>query len=385
MRAVFSIIALCCTLQVTAQRYSFYNLSVENGLIQSQVQALTQDRYGHLWVGTLGGMSRYDGEHFTNYNVRNGMLDNSCNTIVTDKQGNIWLGGREGLSKYNGRTFEHFRLQSPEDNNPQAVKKIIAAADNNLWCHTDKAVYEVQGNSIRPIALPDTGVTITALLPEGNTLWVATNNGRIYRRTGKQWDSIFYNFPGLPKAPLRTTHIFRDKQNRLLVTTGHGIFTIKNDSVKLVRSNGSPIVNIPFISIAEDMDGALWLGSTSGVYRLTDSSFTLYNKKNGFTDNAINTIIADREGSIWFGSNGQGLYRFSGAQFSIIDERSGLPSEQVTSFTATPSGKLYIGTSEAGLFYYDKENIITIPLQHKNAYISARTCDCIRPFSTLRL
>lgn len=372
MRAtLFIFIVLCCTLSVSAQRYSFYNLSVENGLIQSQVQALTQDRYGHLWIGTLGGMSRYDGEHFTNYNVRNGMLDNSCFAITTDKNGYIWIGGPEGLSKYNGKKFEHYRLQSPEDNNAQAVRKIFAAGDNNLWCHTDKAVYQIEGNNIRAVKLPDSGMTITAILPEENNLWVATNNGRIYRNTGNTWDSIFYNFPGLPKAPLRTTHIFRDNKKRLLLTTSHGIFTIKNDSVKLVLNNGTPIVNIPFISIAEDKYGALWLGSVSGAYRLTDSSLTLYNKKNGFTDNAINTIVADREGSVWFGSNGQGLYRFSGAQFSIIDERSGLPSEQVTSFTPTPSGKLYMGTAEAGLFYYNNENISAIPLQYKNPYISA--------------
>ena len=46
-----------CQLAVSAQRYSFYNLGVENGLIQSQVRAVTQDSYGHLWVGTLGGLS----------------------------------------------------------------------------------------------------------------------------------------------------------------------------------------------------------------------------------------------------------------------------------------------------------------------------------------
>lgn len=368
--ALFIFIVLCCTLPVSAQRYSFYNLSVENGLIQSQVQALTQDRYGHLWVGTLGGMSRYDGEQFTNYNARNGMLDNSCFAITTDKNGDIWLGGPEGLSKYNGKRFEHYRLQSPEDNNAQAVRKIVAA-DNSLWCHTDKAVYQVRNKNIQPVALPDSGITITAMLPEENTLWVATNNGRIYRRTGKTWDSIFYNFPGSPKTPLHTTNIFRDSKKRLLLTTGNGLFVIKNDSVKAVRSNGAPIVNIPFRSIAEDKFGALWLGGISGVYRLNDSSFTLYNKKNGFTDNAILTILTDKEGSVWFGSNGQGLYRFSGAQFSIIDERSGLPSEQVTAFAPTPFGNLYMGTSEAGLFYYNKEQVAAIPLQYKNAYVSA--------------
>ncbi len=370
-RACLIVIVFFHLLNAAAQRYSFYNLSVENGLIQSQVQAMTQDAYGHLWIGTLGGMSRYDGENFTNYNVRNGMLDNGCFAITTDEHGNIWLGGTEGLSRYDGRTFKHFRLRPTEENDGQAVKKIFSTGNNTLWCHTDKQVYKIQDGHIRSVALPDTGITVTAILPEEHALWVATNRGRIYRYQGKTWDSMFYNIPGMPKAPVHTTNVYRDSKKRLMLATTVGLFTLREDSIKVMRNNGAPIVNIPLISIAEDKSGALWLGSISGVYRLTDSSLVLYNKKNGFTDNAIQSILTDKEGSVWFGSNGQGLYRFSGAQFSIIDERSGLPSEQVTAFAPTPLGNLYMGTSEAGLFYYDKQNVIPIPLQYKNAYISA--------------
>ena len=102
-----------------------------------------------------------------------------------------------------------------------------------------------------------------------------------------------------------------------------------NDSVKVVHTKSGLLYNIPFISIAEGNNGTLWLGTGSGAYSLKDSVLKKYNKENGFTDNTITSILADKEGSIWFGSDGQGLYRFSGAQFSILDEKSNLPSEQV--------------------------------------------------------
>lgn len=369
------IILCCCAMQLAAQRYSFYNLGVENGLIQSQVRALAQDNYGHLWVGTLGGLSRYDGANFTNYNVRNGMLDNNCTAIATDKDGNIWLGGPDGVSCYNGKRFEHYSLQAPDNGSARIVKKIMPGSDNTLWCHTDKEVFNIRDKKTAQLTLPDSNLTISAIYPVNDTLWVATKNGRIYRYYQKGWDSLFFNFPGFPKAPVTTTNFLLDSRKRLLLATGNGLFYVKQDSIKAVRVNGTPLINIPFITIAQGKDGAIWLGGFSGAYRVTDSSLVQYGKKSGFTDNTINTILCDKEGSVWFGSEGQGLYRFSGSQFSILDERSSLPSEQVMSFAPTPSGRLYIGTADAGLFYYDKENIIPIPLQYKNAYISALYAD----------
>jgi len=97
-----------------AQRYPFYNLNVENGLIQSQATCFTQDKFGNLWVGTIGGISRYDGKNITNYTVRNGLLNNMVDALATDREGNIWIGSPEGVSRFNGKTFKHFIFPSDE-------------------------------------------------------------------------------------------------------------------------------------------------------------------------------------------------------------------------------------------------------------------------------
>lgn len=373
----FNIILLLifCQLAVSAQRYSFYNLGVENGLIQSQVRAMTQDSYGHLWIGTLGGLSRYDGDNVTNYNVRNGMLDNNCTAITTDEQGNLWIGGTEGLSVYDGKEFKHFRMQSPDNSGGSAVRNIARGSNNKLWCYTDKEVYSIRDKQIKQLKLPDSNLTVSALYPEKDTIWVASRDGRIFKYHGKTWDTIYFNFPGQQHLPISTTGFLRDHKGRLLISTLTGLFSIRNDSIKLVSSNGQPIVNIPFTTIAEDINGAIWLGGISGAYRVTDSLVVKYDKKNGLTDNAIQTILTDKEGSVWLGSDGQGLFRYSGGEFAVLDERSNLTGEQVMSFAPTPSGKLYIGTADAGLFYYDNSNIIPIPLQQKNLYISALHAD----------
>ncbi len=365
---ILLLIATVYTLQSYAQRYPFYNLGVEDGLIQSQVTSMTQDADGHLWVGTYGGVSRFDGQDFSNYTVRKGLLSNTIQTIAIDEDNNLWLGGPKGISKYNGRKFEHFLFESPENNTVNQVRD-IKVSGKDIWCYTTNEVYKISDSKMQKISMPDSTIVITAILSYKDTLLVGDNSGHIFRYANKQWDTLYYHIPGMQHPPLLTTNIYRTKTGEVYITSREGAFKMRNDSIKVVIANGRPMYNIPFISIAEDSSGAIWLG-TAGVIKLKDGTATRYNRNNGFTDNAITSIIADKEGNVWFGSDGQGIFRFSGSQFSIMDEQTGLQSEQVVGLTSTPSGKVYIGTYVDGLFVYDNKELRQVPLNYKNPYIS---------------
>src|ERR1700734_1883713 len=83
-RIMLLMLSASMAISVYAQRYPFHNLSVDDGLIQSQATCLAQDKIGNLWVGTLGGLSRYNGRSFTNYTVRDGMQSNVVNALAVD-------------------------------------------------------------------------------------------------------------------------------------------------------------------------------------------------------------------------------------------------------------------------------------------------------------
>ena len=129
-----------------AQRYPFYNVTIENGLIQSQSRDLAQDKMGHLWIATLGGLSRFDGKTFNNYTVRDGLPSNTIGAVEVDKDGMIWVGSMSGLSKFDGKTFRHFLLQSPEDPSSNSVSRIKVAADGTTWCISGGKVFRVANN-----------------------------------------------------------------------------------------------------------------------------------------------------------------------------------------------------------------------------------------------
>ncbi len=93
-----------------AQKFHFQNFNVQQGLIQSQVAAIAQDRYDNLWFCTLGGISRFDGKVFTNYSETDGLMSNYANAILADHDSNIWIGTVYGISKFNGASFKNIRI-----------------------------------------------------------------------------------------------------------------------------------------------------------------------------------------------------------------------------------------------------------------------------------
>ncbi len=125
----YALMSVCVfiTIPAGAQRYPFHNLSVDDGLLQSQATCLAQDKTGNLWIGTLGGLSRYDGKTFTNYTVRNGLMNNVVWAVAVDTQGNIWVGDQSGLSQFDGKKFVHY----PKPQQMMTASIIIAANTNS--------------------------------------------------------------------------------------------------------------------------------------------------------------------------------------------------------------------------------------------------------------
>lgn len=373
--SVLYILACVCSLQVDAQRYPFYNLNVENGLIQSQATCLAQDQSGHLWVGTLGGLSRYDGKNFVNYSVRDGMMNNLVSALAADKDGNLWIGSPKGVSQFNGKTFRHYILQQQDTPSANAVNDIEITTDGTIWCRMGGKITAVKNGKIQPLPLPAPEGNASAMLADGNGLWIARTGGVVYHYSNKKWDSLLFAEPGMATQPT-AFDIYRDAKGHIWLGTNAGLYSIGNGKISVVNVQGRPSYFLPAImSVTEDKTGSLWLGANTGAIRIRDSSIQYYNKHNGLSDNTISSLLTDREGNVWLASDGQGIFRFSGVQFTVLDETMGLPSAQVMSIAATKNDNLYIGTYDAGLFIYAAGTVyaVTLPLKPAPAITAIKT------------
>ena len=86
--------------QISAQTVPVVRYTTDDGLVQRQVMALFEDSKGYLWIGTKGGISRFDGYQFLNFTVADGLISNSILSFVEPGDGTIWAFSKEGASVF---------------------------------------------------------------------------------------------------------------------------------------------------------------------------------------------------------------------------------------------------------------------------------------------
>jgi signal transduction histidine kinase len=117
-----------------------------------------------------------------------------------------------------------------------------------------------------------------------------------------------------------------------------------------------PFVDVPVMSIVEDRDGVLWLGTLKGnapgnpggLYRLKDGETTHYSVENGLVSSDVRVITQDHQGALWIGTT-DGLSRFTDGRFTNYTTGHGLSNDHVRDIYEDADGTLWIGTYGGGL------------------------------------
>ncbi len=291
----------------------------KDGLPQNTVRAITQTRDGYLWIGTDGGLTRFDGVRFTVFDRTNTkeIRNNSITALHEGRDGSLWIGtGGSGLVRF----FEgRFTTYSKADG--------------------------LAHNFIRVIAED----------PAGN-LWIGTNRGLSSFR-----DGIFTTYKTANSLPINTVRALKpDRRGNLWIGTSIGLIRLTNGMfVVYTKKNGLSQESIR--SICEDRQGNLWIGTEGGgINRLKDGVFTVYTMKDGLSSDVIRFVSVDSEDNLWVGTDGGGLSRLAGEKFSTFGIREGLSTNFVRSIYEDSEGNLWIGTEGGGLHRFSDGKVTTV-------------------------
>jgi ligand-binding sensor domain-containing protein/serine phosphatase RsbU (regulator of sigma subunit) len=353
------------SLTVYGQQFYFDQFSVSDGLAQSTVYHMIQDRNDVYWLGTRAGVTRFDGANFTNYAAVDGLAENGVRAICEDRTGQIWFGHTGGgISLYRGNAFRH--VPSPAELKHSTITSILMDSASNLWFTTEGAGVIKLSN---PEAPPDklqfeqfSGTDLSDqvyghyLDRDGRIYFVSDLGVKFFNPDSSRFDKLVLN--GVPKF-YQTTSMLIDSKGRTWIGKYHGglyRYHPNSDSTvmyDLVKAG----LNSNWVStLLEDSEGNIWVGTfEGGVVRISpDNRLELYTNQNGLPGLKIRSMMQDREGNVLFGTNENGVCVYKGDNFISFFKEDGLISSQVQAILQRSDGSYWFGTNK-GISILDRE------------------------------
>ena len=353
---------LCAVVQAYAieRSFMFRSISSSDGLVQNTVNAMHQDRRGFVWIGTQGGLHRYDGYRFKvfqNDPARpNSVPDSLITAIDEDELGGIWIGtdgaGAARIDADTGAVLQ--RIEMIGDRRITALRYIQGVG---VWMGTRSGLVLAQhGKPLRTALSLPVGDAVTALeIDLQGVLWVGTRLSGVYQlRAG-----VFTAMPSSDMGEVRQFSV--DSANRILIATSAGLFEISPERVAVKRwveaaKNLRAVVQAP--------DGAFWVAIDGyGLQRLDLASGQRVNFQVDSTvhgslpDSAISALMIDASGQLWVGTRTRGvaLTDTAGAPFRLLrrsaqkDASSDAAGNSVRAL-CNQGEALWIGTEAGGLY-----------------------------------
>lgn len=362
-RIILILCLLFFTGKVLAQRYTFLQYSTAEGLPQSQVTSIAQDERGFLWVGTLGGLARFNGRDFVTYTTENGLLNNRI-TFLTIIDDDLWIGHEGGVSVMNAKGFRNWKLTG--DKSLVKVSDIIKFNGSIIVSTNGEGLFNLSEKGFAPVLLPgDDAQRIRDLELVSGQLYAATRGGLLRSSSSalKTWTTI------LPDLNISSV---KRRAGRLYITSFQdGLYEFDPVRERLDRlGEKDSISTLRFCYF--DASGRMWLNTNAGIWRMKDRVIDLkLSEENGLPMEAIQAVFEDRNGNVWFGTEGKGLVRFTGESFVYYNENSGLRSELIMNVDQDRTGTYWFGTYDKGIMRLDRKgNFSVIDLDNETVWCS---------------
>jgi ligand-binding sensor domain-containing protein/serine phosphatase RsbU (regulator of sigma subunit) len=357
-------ILLLCTPCVYSQTLNLNQFGIEEGLPQSSIYTMLQDKQGSIWVGTMNGISKYNGLLFENFTKKNGLAENRVTASCLDKNGNIWFGHWSGgITLYSDSTHTFSEVLPENIKLFKTITCILSDKQGNIWFGTDgEGLLKYKNGKFISLTVKD-GLTsnfISSLMENKNgELWIGTDNGITV------WNNKFSVFnTSLPSQSIKA--LFCDSKNNIWIGTSDiGVVRINASNKKLnVYSTSEGLANNYVKVIFETDNGAIFIGTYGGgvskylpqleANNLKGSFFQTISTIQGLSNDRVLSIIQDREKNIWIGTF-LNLNQYFDEQFEIFGENEGLQNSLVWSIVQDRNNNFWLGT-EDGLVEFINES-----------------------------
>lgn len=346
-------------LRFDGARFTVFNHENTPALKENSVFSLLVSRDGSLWIGTEGGgLVRYAAGRFRAYGARDGLSDGFIRALLQDREGTIWVGTDNGLLRFAGD-----RLQRVDGVNGRPTIAVHALAEDGLgglWAGGSRLLRLDQG-TMREYSLAggSSQNRVKSILETADhTVWVGTVSGLHRLRAGAK---AFERVPDIKG----TVRVLRQTSDGTLWIgmIGEGIRSTKgHDFAAMTAPDALPSNTV--LNIFEDDERNIWIGTQAGLLRLTRTPVRIVPLPQA-VDSDFGTLYADRDGTLWVVSTDVFRMRNGVAEPYTF---AGLGHVSVRNLFRDRAGALWIGTDGDGIVRMDGGK--TLWLTTKNGLVN---------------
>lgn len=380
MTKLLSFLIICLTtFYVHAQQLSpisFIHIGIEQGLSQSTVFDITQDKRGNMWFATYDGLNKYDGYGFTVYQHDetnpNSLSGDMVRVLKTDSRDRLWISTEKGLSLYNAEKdcFINYSFESEE---PATITDIEEIHPDKLLIGTQKGTLlfntETQKFSTDGLLSPLLSLSPTTIKKEGDKIFIGTSGEGIFIYSIAENTLKPLSVPEVKGVEILS--VLQQSSTCLWVATeGKGLLRInpQTKEVKTYRKGGSHRLSSDYVrALTLDSKSRLWVGTFTAlnIYNEENDAFETFDrdlrKQESLSQTSVRSIFMDAQGGMWLGTYFGGLNyyhplknRFRNIQSSSF--RNSLNDNVTAHIVEDKENGLWIATNSGGVNYYNRKN-----------------------------
>jgi len=321
----------------------------ENGLGSAEVNCIYQTRSGYIWIGTDGGLYRFNGKEFKVFNLWDTDKDDIyfINSLFQDSKGRLWVGtANYGLFYIEGSTSTHFTREYYDG--IKCINDVTETADGTIYVATSSGLYHIDEDNTGFVAMDRlNGRNVRDLTTAGGQLWGIVN-GSSFFLLSEQGNIVELKASGYTQEELSCILGLKDG-SVYIGTMGteilHMARTFRADSF----SSGKDGINYLYhdgerLFVCAD-SGMGYFGSDSQFHALYDTLVNRY----------ISSMMMDYEGSYWFASSRYGLLQLGLSKFRNYNEFYGISGSSANCIIDN-GNETCIGTDE-GLIIINSDGV----------------------------
>ncbi|GHT65094.1 hybrid sensor histidine kinase/response regulator [Bacteroidia bacterium] len=387
MKISFQILFLlfACTLKLSAQTTQFY--SIEQGLSNSLINQVYQDKRGFIWIASENGLNKFDGNQFVVYKkIENDSLslkNNYVRTLFEDSSGNFWVGCIDGLLRYDRDTDSFYEIPVFDENNSRLyphIMSIIEKKDGDIWfassgsglfsirkgesvCRFEKALSERLCSRFLTILYEDSG----------DHIWIGSENGGLNVYSCKTGEVLTYTTDsGLGKSIASnaiSTVCEREKGEIFIGTLNGGLnkFDWKTKKITPVYDLSGQ-THLPVKTLLVDNKKQLYVGTDGfGMKKYNPERSQLetyepFSTSFNFSKAKVHSLLEDKEGNIWAGIFQKGVLFIPGNPngFKYYGyksfQKNNIGSNCVLAIYKDSNDIVWVGTDNDGLYALNEGN-----------------------------